>query len=188
MDFGTIFVDRKLVSCKWVFKIKQDVNGEVECYKAKLVARGFTQTYGVDYNKTFAPVSNFTSICCIIALAALEDLEIHQMHVKMTFLNGKFEEEIYMEEPQGFVHQGGEHLVCELHKSLYGLKQFPRAWNQKLDTFIKSVEFMKGEADPSVYVTQVGDVKFFIVVYVDNLILVCNDQTFAHQRGVESKV
>jgi hypothetical protein len=103
-------------------------------------------------------------------------MEIHQMDVKTAFLNGELEEEIYMEQPQGFVHQGGEHLVCKLHKSLYGLKQSPRAWNQKLDAFLKSIEFMKSEADPSVYVAQVGDVKFFIVVYVDDLILVCNDQ------------
>jgi hypothetical protein len=81
-----------------------------------------------------------------------------------------------MEQPQGFVHQGGEHLVCKLQKSLYGLKQSPRAWNQKLDAFLKSIEFMKSEADPSVYVAQVGNVKFLIVVYVDDLILVCNNQ------------
>ncbi len=66
--------------------------------------------------------------------------------------------------------------MCKFHKSLYGLKQFPRAWNQKLDTFIKNIKFMKSEADLCVYVAQVGDVKFFIVVYVDDLILVCNDQ------------
>jgi hypothetical protein len=143
-----------------VFKIKQGTNGEVERYKARLVARGFTQTYGVDYNETFAPVTKFTSIRCILALAALEDMEIHQMDVKTTFLNGKLEEEIYMEQLQGFVHQGGEHLVCKLHKSLYGLKQSPRAWNQKLDAFIKSIEFMKSEADPSVYVAQVGTIDF----------------------------
>jgi hypothetical protein len=105
----------------------------------------------------------------------LEDMEIHQMDVKIAFLNGKLEEEIYMEQLQGFMHQGGEHLVCKLHNSLYGLKQSPRAWNQKLDVFLKSIKFMKSEADPSVYVAQVGDVKFFIVVYVDDLILVCND-------------
>jgi len=69
------------------------------------VARGFTQTYGVDYNETFAPIAKFTSICCILALAALEDMEIHQMDMKTAFLNGKHEEEIYMEQPQGFVHQ-----------------------------------------------------------------------------------
>ncbi len=167
---------RKLVSCKWVFKIKQGANEEVERYKARLVARGFTQTYGVDYNETFAPVAKFTSIRCIFALATLEDMEIHQMDMKTAFLNGELEDEIYMEQPQRFVHKGGEHLVCKLHKSLYGLKQSPRAWNQKLDAFLKNIEFMKSEGDPSVYVAQVGDVKFFIVVYVDDLILVCNDQ------------
>ncbi len=98
------------------------------------------------------------------------------MDVKITFLNGELENEIYMEQLQGFVHQGGEHLVCKLHNSLYGLKQSPRAWIQKLDAFLKSIEFMKSEADPSVYVAQVRDVKFFIVVYVDGLILVCNNQ------------
>ncbi len=167
---------RKPVSCKWVFKIKQGTNGEVERYKARLVARGFTQTYEVDYNETFAPVAKFMSICCILALAALEDMEIHEMDVKTAFLNGELEEEIYMEQPQGFVHKRGEHLVCTLRKSLYGFKQSPRAWNQNLDAFLKNIEFMKSEADPSVYVAQVGDVKFFIVVYVDDLILVCNDQ------------
>ncbi len=128
------------------------MNGEVEHYKAKLMARGFTQTYEVDYNETFAHVVKFTSICCILALAALEDMEIHQMDVKTTFLNGELEKEIYMEQHQGFVQQGGEHLVYKLHKSLHGLKQSPRAWNQKLDAFFKSIEFMKSEADPNVYV------------------------------------
>jgi hypothetical protein len=169
-------VGRKPVSCKWVFKIKQSANGEVERYKARLVTRGFTQTYEVDYNETFVFVANFTTIRCILTLAVLEDMEIHQMDVKTVFLNGELEEEIYMEQPQGFVHQGSEHLVCKLHKSLYGLKQFPRAWNQKLDAFLKNIEFMKSEAGPNVYVTQVRDVKFFIMVYVDDLILVCNDQ------------
>jgi histone deacetylase 1/2 len=98
------------------------------------------------------------------------------MDVNITFLNGELEEEIYMEQLQGFMHQEGEHLVCKLHKSLYGLKQFPRAWNQKLNVFFKSIEVMKSEVDPSVYVAQVGDVKFFIVVYVDDFILVCNNQ------------
>jgi hypothetical protein len=145
-------VGRKYVSCKWVFKIKQGVNGEVERYKARLMARGFTQTYRMDYNETFSPITKFTSIRCILALTALENMEIHQMGVKTTFFNNELKEEIYMEQPQVFMHQGGEHLVCKFHKSLYGLKQSPRAWNQKLDAFFKSIEFMKNEADPSVYV------------------------------------
>jgi hypothetical protein len=125
---------RKPISCKWVFKIKHGVDGEVERYKARLVARGFTQTFGADYNETFAPVAKFVSIRCILALAAIEDMEIHQMEVKIAFLNGDLEKEIYMEQPEGFT-QEGEHLVCKLHKSLYGLKQSPKAWNQKLDAF-----------------------------------------------------
>jgi len=166
---------RKPISCKWVFKIKHGVHGEVECYKAKLVARGFTQTFGVDYNETFAPVAKFVSIRCILALAAIKDMEIHQMDVKTAFLNGDLEEEIYMEQPEGFT-QEGEHLVCKFHKSLYGLKQSLRAWNQKLDAFLKSIKFVRSDVNFSVYVTQVGDVKFFIVVYVDDFILVCNNK------------
>jgi len=106
---------KKPISCKWVFKIKHGVDG----YKARLVARGFTQTFGIDYNETFAPVAKFVSIRCILALVAIENMGIHQMDVKTTFLNGDLEEEIYMEQPEGFT-QEGEHLVCKLHKSLYG--------------------------------------------------------------------
>ncbi len=117
---------RKPISCKWVFKIKDGVDGEIKCYKATLVARGFTQTFGVNYTKTFAPITKFVLIRCILALTAIEDMEIHQMHVKTTFLNGDLEEEIYMEQLEGFT-QGDEHLVYEPQKSLYGLKQSPRA-------------------------------------------------------------
>jgi hypothetical protein len=102
---------RNPIFCKWVFKIKHAVDGEVECYKARLVARGFTQTFGVDYNETFAPITNFVSIRCILALAAIEDMEIHQMDVKTAFFNGDLEKEFYMEQPKGFT-QGDEHLVC----------------------------------------------------------------------------
>jgi hypothetical protein len=112
---------RKPISYKWVFKIKHGVDGEVERHKAKFVARGFTQTFGVDYNKTFAPIAKFVSIRYILALVAIEDMEIHQMEVKITFLNGDLEEEIYMEQPEGFTHER-KHLVCKFHKSLYGLK------------------------------------------------------------------
>ncbi len=166
---------RKPISSKWVFKIKHRVDGEVERYKARLVARGFTQTFGVDYNETFAPIAKFVSICCILALTAIVDMEIHQMDVKTTFLNGDLEKEIYMEQPEGFT-QEGEHLVCKLHKSLYGLKQSARAWNQKLDAFLKNIRFVKSDVDFSVYIAQVGDVKFFIVVYIYDLILVCNSK------------
>jgi hypothetical protein len=172
-----------------VFKIKHGVDGEIERYKARLMARGFTQTFRVDYNETFAFVAKIVSICCILALVAIEDMKIHQMDVKTAFFNGDLEEEIYMEQPKRFI-QEGDHLVCKLHKSLYALKQFPRAWNQKLDVFFKSIKFVRSDADFSVYVAQVEDVKFFIVIYVDDLILVCNnkDKLFASERRTFSKV
>ncbi len=141
---------RKPISCKWVFKIKHGVDGEMERYKDRLVARGFTQTFGVDYNETFAPIAKFMSICCILALAAIEDMEMHQMDVKTTFPNGDLKEEIYMEQLEGFT-QEGEHLVCKLHMSLYGLKQILRAWNQKLDAFLKRIKFVNSDVDFSMY-------------------------------------
>ncbi len=97
------------------------------------------------------------------------------MDVKTTILNGDFEKEIYMEQPEGFT-QGDEHLVCMLHKSLYNLKQSPRAWNQKLDVFLKNIEFVNSDANFSMYVVQVEDVKIFIVIYVGDLTLVCNNK------------
>jgi hypothetical protein len=110
---------RKPIFCKWVFKIKFD--GEVKHYKARLVTRGFTQTFGVDCNEIFSLVAKFVLICCILALTTIKDMEIHQMDIKTTSLNGDLEKGIYMEQLKGFT-QGDKHLVWKLHKSLYGLK------------------------------------------------------------------
>jgi hypothetical protein len=95
----------KPISCKWVFTIKHGVDGEIERYKARLVARGFTQTFGVDYNEIFAFIAKFVLMRCILVVAAIEDMEIHQMDVKTAFLNGDLEEEIYMEQPEGFTQE-----------------------------------------------------------------------------------
>jgi hypothetical protein len=112
-----------------VFKTKRDAAGEIVHHKARLVARGFSQVQGVDFNETFAPVAKFTTIRCIVALGAALDLEMHQMDVKIAFLNGDLEEDIYMEQPSGFVQRSHEYFVCKLRKSLYGLKQASRACN-----------------------------------------------------------
>jgi hypothetical protein len=136
---------------------------------ARLMARGFTKTFGVDYNETFSLVAKFVSIRCVFALATIEDLEIHQMDIKTAFINADLEEDMYMEQPKGFT-QRDKHLMYKLHKSLYGLKQSPKAWNQKLDAFLKNIKFVRSDAVFSMYVAQVKGVKFFIIVYVDDLI------------------
>lgn len=104
----------KAIGCKWVFKTKKDSLGNIERYKARLVAKGFTQKEGIDYTDTFSPVSKKDSLYVILALVAYFDLELHQMDVKTTFLNGDLEEEVYMKQPEGFSSNSGELLVCKL--------------------------------------------------------------------------
>jgi len=117
-----IFLLEKKISSKWVFNIKSDDNGGVK-YKARLVARGFTQVLGNDYQETFSPVVRKSNIHFLIALAAELDLQISHFDVCTAFLNDKLEEEIYMFQPEGFVQKGKENQVCKLKKAVYGLKQ-----------------------------------------------------------------
>ena len=112
----------KTIGCKWILKKKLKPDGTVDKYKARLVAKGFRQRENVDFFDTYSPVTRITSIRVLIALASLHDLVVHQMDVKTAFLNGELEEEIYMDQPEGFVIHGQEHKVCKLDKSLYGLK------------------------------------------------------------------
>jgi hypothetical protein len=111
-----------VVTSKWIYKIKHATDGSVEKYKARFVARGFSQVEGIDYEETFASVARYTSICTIIALAASMHWKLHQMDVKTTFLNGEIEEEVYIEQLDGFMIHEKESHVCRLKKSLYGLK------------------------------------------------------------------
>jgi len=123
----------KPVGCKWVFKKKLRPDGTIEKYKARLVAKGYTQKEGEDFFDTYSPVVRLTTIRVLLSLAASHGLLVHQMDVKTAFLNGELEEEIYMEQPDGFIAQGQEGKVCRLIKSLYGLKQAPKQWHEKFD-------------------------------------------------------
>ena len=109
---------------KWLFKIKHAADGSIEKYKARFVARGFSQKEGIDYEETFAPVARYTSIRTIIALATKMKWKLHQMDIKTTFLNGVIEE-VYIKKPQGFEVEDKKTHVCKLKKALYGLKQAP---------------------------------------------------------------
>ena len=140
----------RVVSSKWVFKVKRQSDGSTERYKARLVARGFSQKPGIDYDETFAPVAKFQSIRLLLALAAMHDLELHQMDVKTAFLYGSLEELVFMEQPEGF--ERGKGMVWQLNKALYGLKQSPRAWYKELDAALKSLGFTRTISDHSIYV------------------------------------
>ena len=116
----------KPIGCKWIFKKKMKVDRTIDKFKARLVVKGFIQKEGIDYFDTYAPVARISTIRVLIALASIYKLQIHQIDVKTTFLNGELEEEIYMKQPQGFVVHGQEQKVCKLIKSLNGLKQAPK--------------------------------------------------------------
>src|SRR5579875_2010750 len=178
--------DRKSVGCKWVFKTKKDALGNVMRYKARLVARGFSQVEGVDFNETFAPVAKFSTIRCILALGAAMDLEMHQMDVKTAFLNGELEEDIYMDQPQGFVQRGKENLVCKLKKSLYGLRQSPRAWYEKIHHFFAKEGFNRSHVDHSLYIKQTSTYLLIVLIYVDDLILLSSDMS--RKQGLKQRL
>jgi len=157
---------RKTVKSKWVFKLKADGR-----FRARLVAKGFTQIPGIDFDETFSPIAHFESLRLLLALAALEDWEIHQMDVKLAFLNGVLEEEIYMEQPQGFITTGQETKVCCLRKAIYGLKQASRAWNLQFHGVLVGLGFKRTHSDAGVYVChqQEGDGPLIVILYVDDI-------------------
>ena len=132
-----------------MFKVKTGADGSVERYKARLVAQGYTQKLGTDYNETFCPVVRHESIRVLLALSVKYGLRLHQVDVTTAFLNGNLEE-VYMAQPEGFVSAGAEHLVCKLKKSIYGLKQSPRCWNTALDKHLKSIGFAQSNCDPCI--------------------------------------
>jgi len=166
---------RKAVGCKWVYKIKRDAAGNIKRWKARLVAKGYSQVEGLDFTETFAPVAKFSSIRILLSLAAANDWECHHMDVKTAFLNGDLEEEIYMEQPEGFVKAREEHLVCKLQKTIYGLKQSPRAWNKKLHDELQQLGFSRCEADHSVYYKRDNAGVVFLLVYVDDIIIITDN-------------
>ena len=165
----------KPIGCKWVFKRKTGADGKVETYKARLVAKGFKQRQGVDYDETFSPVAMLKSIQILLAIAAYYDYEIWQMDVKTAFLNGKLDEDVYMIQPEGFVSRVGTNQVCKLQRSIYGLKQASRRWNIRFDETIKEFDFIKNEDEPCVYKKVSGSAVTFLVLYVDDILLIGND-------------
>ena len=163
------------IGCKWVYKKKIGIDGQIETYKARLVAKGFRQKYGIDYEETFSPVAMLKSIRIMLAIAAYHDYEIWQMDVKTAFLNGFLEEEVYMSQPEGFISKNKPNQVCKLKRSIYGLKQASRSWNIRFDETIKRFGFIKNVDEPCIYKKTSGSAIVFLVLYVDDILLIGND-------------
>ncbi|GKB60097.1 retrotransposon protein, putative, ty1-copia subclass [Tanacetum coccineum] len=164
----------KTVGSKWIVKKKTYMDGNVHIYKACLMAKGYTQTYMVDYEETFSPVADIRAIRILISIAAFYDYDIWQMDVKTTFLNGYPDEDIYMVQPEGFVDLKHPRKVCKLQKSIYGLKQASRSWNKRFDKEIKKFSFDQNHDEPCVYQKASGSNVTFLILYVDDIIIMGN--------------
>ncbi|GKD21152.1 retrotransposon protein, putative, ty1-copia subclass [Tanacetum coccineum] len=165
----------RTVGSKWLFKKKTNMDGAVYVFKARLVAKGFTQTYGVDYEETFSPVANIRAIRIRIAIAAYYDYEIWKMDVKTAFLNGHLSEEVYMEQPEGFVDPKYPNHICKLKRSIYRLKQASRQWNKRFDDKIKKYGFTQNRDEPCVYLKSSGSYIAILILYVDDILLMGNN-------------
>jgi hypothetical protein len=159
---------------KWVFKLKTDAGGMFERFKTRLVIKGFLQKEGIDYNETFAPTSKYATVRAFLAKAAAEDMEVHQIDIKTAFLHGELEEEIWMQQPEGF-EEGPPGTACRLLKSLYGLKQAPRAWYLKLSEELGTIGFKPSLADPSLFTYKDADKdnNTYLLDYVDDMLVSC---------------
>ena len=140
-----------------------------------MLSKGYTQKEGEDYFDTYSPVARMTTIRVLLSLAASHGLLVHQMDVKTAFLNGELEEEIYMDQPDGFVVNGQEGKVCKLLKSLYGLKQAPKQWYEKFDKTLTSAGFVVNEADKCVYYRYGGGKGVILCLYVDDILIFGNN-------------
>jgi hypothetical protein len=141
---------KSVVGCRWVYKIKTNFDGSIEQYKARLVVKGYSQQYGMDYEETFAPVAKMTTIRTLIVVASIRQWCISQLDVKNVFLNGDLQEEVYMAPPPGISHDFG--YVCKLKKALYGLKQTLRAWFEKFSIVISSLGFVSSSHDSALFI------------------------------------
>jgi hypothetical protein len=164
--------DRKIVGCKWVYKLNKGVDDKVERYKSRMIVKRYSQKEGIDFHDIFSPVVKIVSIRSVLTLVALLDLELEKLDVKSSFLHVDLDEGIYMEKLEGFVQIHNKKFVCKLKKSLYGMRQSPRQWYKKFDSFMMSHNYTRSEYDHFVYFQKLNNgILIILVLYVDDMIL-----------------
>jgi hypothetical protein len=161
----------RAITLKWVFKLKRDEVSTIIKHKAHLVARGFLQREGIDFDDAFAPVARMESVRLLLALATQEGWHVHHMDVKSAFLNGDLKEEVYVHQPSGFAIPDKEGKVLRLRKALYGLRQSPRAWNAKLDSMLRRMGFEQSPHEVAVYRRGNGGNVLLVGSYIDDLVI-----------------
>jgi hypothetical protein len=162
-----------VVTGKWVFTHKLHADGSFDRYKARWVLWGFTQHPGVDYDETFSPVVKPATVHTMLAIAVSHDWPVQQLDVKNVFLHDTLSETIFYSQPTGFADSAHPNLVCRLHKSLYGLKQVPRAWYRQFATYLLSLGFVEA-ADTSLFIFRRGVDMVYLLLYVDDIILIAS--------------
>jgi hypothetical protein len=180
----------KVIGVKWIYKTKLNEKGEVDKYKARLVAKGYSQQHGIDYAEVFALVAHLDTIRIILSIPAQHGWTVFQLDVKSAFLHGELNEDVFVAQPPGYEQKGYEHQVYKLKKALYSLKQAPRAWNSRIESYFLKEGFEKHPHEHTLFVRQMDGGKMLIVcLYVDDLIFTGNDaymfSTFKHSMMTE---
>jgi histone deacetylase 1/2 len=165
-----------VIDCKWVFKIKRNADGTIDRYKGRLVAKGYRQRYGIDYEDTFSPVVKIATVRLVLSIAVSKGWCLRQLDVQNAFLHGILEEEVYMRQPPGFEDENKPHYVCKLDKALYGLKQAPRAWYSRLSLKLLELSFKSSKSDTSLFIYSKNGVTIFMLIYVDDIIVTSSCQ------------
>ncbi|GJS66193.1 putative ribonuclease H-like domain-containing protein [Tanacetum coccineum] len=164
-----------IIALKWIYKVKLDEYGDVLKNKARLMAKGYRQEEGLDFEESFAPVARLEAIRIFLANAASKNMTVYQIDVKTAFLNGELKEEVYMSQPEGFVDPDSPHHVYRLKKALYRLKQAPRAWYDTLSKFLLAQGFSKGVVDPTLFIQKTDKHTLHVQIIVDDIIFASTD-------------
>jgi hypothetical protein len=174
-----------VISTKCLLKNKLNANGKVVRHKSRLVCKGYGQVEGIDFEETFSPIARLESIRMFLAFASFNNFKVYQMDVKSSFMNGYLEEEVYIEQPEGFLLSENEYYVFRLKTSLYGLKKAPKAWYSRLDKYLQWKDFKRGTTYSNLYINIDNAEMLIIVVYVDDIIFGSNSNRMRQKFAEE---